>query len=188
MSKYRLNYYGTDGGNYAIVEMTDEEAEILKRVLTAANEQVENNFYAALGKLREGTCLAKCVVDMQTLMNGINITVLGMSENSQKPLHITMEKESLVMSVEGRTVRTPFVEKEGAVSQVDCYLSPYELKKTLSSMGNGNVAFVVREGVKSPVELYNGSISEPGNSFALILLVDPKSAEKKVEEKEAEEE
>lgn len=44
MSKYRLNYYGTDGGNYAIVEMTDEEAEILKRILTAANEQVENSY------------------------------------------------------------------------------------------------------------------------------------------------
>jgi hypothetical protein len=44
MSKYRLNYYGIDAGNYAIVEMTDEEAEIMKRILTDANEQVENSY------------------------------------------------------------------------------------------------------------------------------------------------
>jgi hypothetical protein len=44
MSKYKLNYYAPDDTNHAIVEMTDEEAIALKRILTEANKQVENSY------------------------------------------------------------------------------------------------------------------------------------------------
>ena len=44
MSKYKLTYYGPDDTCEPIVEMTDEEAIILRRILTDANKQVENSY------------------------------------------------------------------------------------------------------------------------------------------------
>lgn len=44
MSKYKLMYYAPDDTNHAIVEMTDEEAVALKRILSDANKQVEGSY------------------------------------------------------------------------------------------------------------------------------------------------
>lgn len=44
MSRYKLMYYSPDDTNHAVVEMTDEEAIIVKRVLDDANKQVESSY------------------------------------------------------------------------------------------------------------------------------------------------
>lgn len=48
MSKYKLMYYAPDDTNSAVVEMTDEEADILKRILSDANKQVENSYVGTI--------------------------------------------------------------------------------------------------------------------------------------------
>lgn len=130
-----------------------------------------NNIYVSMEKLRNGTALAKCVVDVQELMNGLNISFLGMTEATQDALRVTMDEGALVMSCAGRTIRTPFVEKEGVLSQVDFRLNPYVFKRALSSMSNGNLAIIVRDDDHAPIEVYNGSLSEPGSSYALVFRV-----------------
>lgn len=53
-NKYRLHYSSADDTNDAIVEMTDDEAEIVKRVLEEGNKQVENSYVGiieVLGKI-----------------------------------------------------------------------------------------------------------------------------------------
>lgn len=127
-----------------------------------------------MGMFIENSPLAGIVVDTQLMQRALSLIFLSKEARDNKVVvHLWLDAKGLHLEWGDNAAIIEFVEKEGDLDKVDCYMSPVLLSKVISSMDNGNLYIGFRTSIKEPLLFRNGSLDNTGKSLAVALQVNP---------------